>query len=505
MFDHASDTAPLERIASAAADARYAIEFVRRTDLRNLDGFARTLAILSRPSAADYWYARRYTLRELPLAAVRFALDAERMNEFQQYSPEAGYTSTPADGLLAGFTRRGRLSSLFAPHTGFTDQVPYLQTCDGRLGGSKPREGGFFGLLTDDGVTWLWEPSFDHEMTHRSGTNVLQVRYRPSSDGTADAGVVVEEDAYVLPGTETLVRDVTVVNRGERAVRGLVYYMQANANDEIQYPIGATSRNRASAGAELRWADEESDRCLRVFPARAPVRDAGVADVPLADALGAGADAATGRYVGGYLRLDVDVPPGERASATVYTTCRRDVTAGSGPLAWGRSERLSLVRAWWDDYLADVDTSSVPARHADQYRRSVVGVAMLADPASGSISAAPNSQPAYYLSWPRDGAFAAVALAEAGIAEVATDFLAGFCPRVQEPDGSFEQCYASTGESAGVIPVENDGPAIYLHAVRRVYESTGDEGFLRAAWPAVERAAAYLADAVVDNGLLAAT
>lgn len=488
-------TGPLARLADAVA-------FVGRTDLRNLAGFGRAARILARPAPADWWYAREYTLGELPAAARHFLLDAEKMNEFQQHSPEAGYTSTPADGLLAGFTAEGRLSSLFAPHTGFTEQVPYLQTGDGRLGGSKPREGAFLGVRYADGeVAWLWTDAFDHAMTVRDRTNLLRLDYRPA-DGRP--GVRVVEHAYVVPETGVLARDFAVSNDGERDVDALVYYMQANANAHIQYPIGATSPNRARAGDALVWDDTESDAGLRVF-ADAPVADAGVADAPLDEALDAGTPTAAGRYLGGYLALDAPLAPGERAAVTVYTTGGDAPDRDAGPLAWDAERRRAFVRDWWDATLTDVPVDAVPERYAGQYVRSVVGLAMLYDPASGSLSAAPNSQPSYYLSWPRDGAFAAVALAEAGLGDIATDYLGRFCPRVQSDEGSFEQCYASTGEAAGVVPVENDQQSIYVHAVRRVHEATGDDAFLDDAWPAVRRAADYTVSAVADNGLLAAT
>lgn len=504
----------LVSFASKIADWRYPIDFLRRIDRRNLGGFRRTLDILARPSMEDWWYGKPYSIPEVARAAKNFVFDPKNMNEFQQHSPEAGYTSTPEDGLLAGITARGRLSSLFYPHTGFTQQIPYTHTGRGRLGGSKPREGAFLGYRTTEGVNWLWESEFAHEMAPIPGTGILHVGYRPrnvpsgggDSAGRSDrnGGISVDEHAYVVPTTETLARDFTIANEGTDTIRSLVYYMQANANDNVQYPIYNSNRNRATAGDELRWDDCESDVSLRTFPARASVTDSGVADASLADVLNGGRSRATGRRLGGYLELDVAIPPGERRTVTVFTAGRTNGVDDS-PLTLTPDRRREFARDKWREYLESVETTSVPERHVEQYVRSVIGTSMLYDPASGSISASPNSQPTYYLSWPRDGSFIAIALAEAGMTDIAKDYLVTFCATVQEQDGSFEQCYASTGEPMGIIAVENDQPTIYPHAVRTVFDLTGDRSFLHDVWPVVERAADYTVGAVVDNGLLAAT
>ena len=503
-------------LTEKAAEFKYALAFVRRTDLRNVTEFVNAMAILSSLSVEDWRYNQRYG--ELLSAAKNFVFNPRSMNEFQQYCPESGYTSSPDDGLLAGFTEEGRMSSLFYPHTGFTQQIPYLQTGHGQLNGSKPREGAFLGYRTIDGVDWLWKSHFEHRMTAPPQTGLLHLQYRPHSGESADGGdrcasdnpvpnaaLSVDEYAYVIPETETLARDFSIKNNGQKAVRSLVYYMQANANDNAQYPVYQTNRNRATAGDELRWSDCESDVSLRTFPAQAPVIDAGVANAALEDIFDVGAAQAVGSYLGGYLELDVDLQPGEEKTITVFTTGQSASALENTSLRLPPEYRRKLVRDRWGTYLSDVSTPSIPSRYRDQYLQSIVGLLMLYDPESGSLSAAPNSQPAYYSSWPRDGSFIAIALAEAGLVDPAQDYLGRFCASVQESDGSFEQCYASTGESTGIIAVENDQQVIYIHAVRRVFELSSDDRFLCDVWPTVKRAADYTVRSIVDNGLLAAT
>lgn len=148
---------------------------------------------------------------------------------------------------------------------------------------------------------------------------------------------------------------------------------------------------------------------------------------------------------------------------------------------------------------------SIPEGFTDLYVRSAVTLGMLIDPDSGSLSASPNLQPMYYPSWVRDNAFGAVALAGMGKPEPAKELLAGFCPAIQESDGSFRQCYNSKGEFTGIISVENDQQPLFAWSVAEVYRETGDEEFVNRAWPAVEQALEYTISVIDENGLLAAT
>jgi len=480
--------------------ARNAVAFLRRLDLRNLRMLTKTLFILARPAVRDWQYNHRLALQELPQAVWNLATNPGGMNDFQSQCSVAGYVSTPEDGILAGFTDRGRMSTLLYPHTGFTQQLPYLESGEGFLDGARPRDGGFFGVEVDDETVWLWESQFGHSMHGETGTGLLTIHYEPVDD----APVAATEVVYVQPGTETVVRDVTVENVGDHPVDGITYYMQANANARQQYPPGITSPNSVWAtGRTIQWADRASEVGIRlsVGPADTVV-DAGVTERGLAD-VGGGANSASGTHIGGYLTLDCSLAPGERATRSVFVSGIGDGEAT--PPAETPVERQTTTENYWDERLADAPVDAVPERFRAQYQRSLVAILGLADPKSGSLSAAPNLQPAYYPSWPRDGAIVAIALAEAGAGDVAKRYLADFLGSVQEPDGGFEQCYTSDGEPAGVIHRENDQQGIYLHAVRRVYEETGDADFLERVWPTVRGAAEYTLGAVADNGLLEAT
>ncbi|WP_123536596.1 glycoside hydrolase family 15 protein [Halosimplex salinum] len=587
--DTADDTSLPARLATA-------VEFLGRLDYRNLRMLPNALSILTRPSAADWYYNRDLVSRELPRTVRNFVFAPDDMNAFQRHCPVAGYVSTPVDGVLAGFTERGRMSTLFCPHTGYTQQLPYYETGGTVLDGARPREGAFFGVQRspaggtgsdcgprDDGVTWLWESSFDHEMASGPAAGELSLTYEPRQAGP----VAATERVFVPPGSETVVRELTVRNVSDRRIARVLYYMQANANDNQQYVPGITSPNRVVAGDRgVEWRDRRSDRRLELSAADS-VAGTGVVTGPLDDALADARRVRTGRHVGGVLSFDAPLEPGAETTVTVRTGwggaasgdganedetatdrsagTRRSVgtdvdgrehgpetrvrtdgaadagtgaadastgaaDAGTGAAetteptdpadpagtvgsagndgvlsAGGRRASDGEVSEGWATWLADVPVEQVPERFADQYERSVAGVTKLFDPVSGSLSAAPNFQPTYYPSWPRDGAFVAVALAEAGVPGPAVAYLGRFLPSVQGADGGFEQCYTSDGAPAGVIPRENDQQPIYVHAVRAVDDVTDDDALVRAAWPAVADALDYTVDAIADNGLLRAT
>jgi len=497
------DTAGEDPLRTRVATA---LDFLGRVDRRNLRMLPNALSILARPSLEDWYYNRDLVARELPRELLRLLVDPGEMNAFQRHCPVAGYVSTPADGILAGFTERGRMSTLLCPHTGYTQQLPYYETGGTHLKGARPREGAFFGVECrgDERVTWLWEPSFAHRLSSGPGIGELSFTYEPRSGGPVEAS----ERASVPPGTETVVRELTVENTGERPVDRVVYYLQANANDRQQYVPGITSPNRVVAAEEaVTWRDKRSERRIRLA-GEDPVAATGVVTGPLIDAFDDVRPVGDGRHVGGFLSFDVDLAPGEETTVTVSTTWRGGDAAADGGRAadgYGGGPSNETGDQRWSEWLAGVPVDQVPDRFADQYERSVEGLVKLFDPTSGSLSAAPNFQPTYYPSWPRDGAFVAIALAEAGIEGPATAYLGEFLPSVQGADGGFEQCYTSDGSAAGIIPRENDQQGIYVHAVRAVHETTGDDAFLRAAWPTVVDALEYTVTAIADNGLLRAT
>jgi hypothetical protein len=511
-------------------------------DYRNLRMATSVLERLSRPGAVDWrycWAAAASRLDAVPIFLFSTTTD------LQDLSPEAGFVSTPHDGLAAGFTDDGRLSTLLFPHTGFTHQVPYYPHDSGATAlGAKPHEGGFGGLRVDDRTVWLPDAAVDHAIDYDGDTAALTFDYRvpddPPAHAAAVAGLRVAERTAVLPGTETLVRSFTVTNPTPDRVDGeFVYHTQANVTDnQQQFVVWHSGINRLTATDRLRWTDRDGPYELLVYGDRPVVRSGaadtgpgvdppslpegpsqasldvrgGAGDAPrphpdspglLGRVLATERDAVTGRYLSGYLAFDLALGPGESATVSVF------VAGGESPERLPAADRPPAARdertrEYWDDVVARIDLGGIPRRYHPAARRAVLTLLTLVDPSTASISASGNLTPSYYPSWPRDGAFAAVALARMGFPEPARRFLGRFLPSVQERNGSFRQCYDSTGGDAGLLAVENDQQPLYAWAVREVHDATGDDEFLATAWPAVEAALDFTVANVADNGLLVA-
>ena len=511
-------------------------------DYRNLRMATSLFERLSRPAAVDWrycWAAAASRLDAIPIFLFSTTTD------LQDLSPESGFVSTPHDGLAAGFTDDGRLSTLLFPHTGFTHQLPYYPH-DSTLAslGAKPREGSFAGLRVDDRTVWLWDEAVDHAIDYDGDTAVLTFDYRvpadPPAHATAVAGLRVAERASVLPGTETLVRSFTVTNPTADRVDGeFVYHTQANVTDnQQQFAVWHSGENRLEATDHLRWTDRDGPYELLVYGDRPVVRSGAVDTGPdvdppslpegpdrasldvrgdpddtpqphpdgpglLGHVLATERDAVTGRYLSGYLTFDLALDPGESTTFSVF------LAGGESPDPLPAADRTLAAREertrdYWADITARIDLDGIPEQYHPAARRAVVTLLTLVDPSTGSISASGNLTPSYYPSWPRDGAFAAVALARMGFPDPSRRFLGRFLPAVQERNGSFRQCYDSTGGDAGLLAVENDQQPLYAWAVREVHDVTGDDAFLESTWPAVEAALDFTVANVADNGLLVA-
>lgn len=467
------------------------IEFLHRLDWRNLGMLTNGIDHLTGKSREDWAYNWDHFL-ETASTFVSSVVGGGNMNSFQKNNAEVGYVSSPEDGIGAGFTDTGRMSTLFFPHTGAYPQIPYYPDGDGHLEGAKPREGGFGGIVTDDELRWLWEEDFEHDVGYREGSAIFDMEYLDLGDA-----MEIGESAYVLPGEETVVRDFEITNSGEEPIDGsFLYYTQANVTDELQnFILWDSHENLLEGGDGLRFSDLEGPYELEI------AMDA----ESQGHALGAFGleDEEIDNYPQGLLHTDLELEPGETAEFSVFLNGGEDAAVSQELLELSPEERQARVEEYWDGWTEGLEEPV----HGDPeiFDRAAMTLGMVFDPDTASIPAAPNLQPMYYPSWVRDGAITATAMAEMGKPEMAKRYLGEFLPSVQEPDGSFKQCYASDGEFAGIIEIENDQPGVFAWAVEEVYQQTGDEEFLEQAWPAVEDAVDYLAESVVNNGLLAAT
>jgi hypothetical protein len=94
----------------------------------------------------------------------------------------------------------------------------------------------------------------------------------------------------------------------------------------------------------------------------------------------------------------------------------------------------------------------------------------------------------YNRSWIRDGAMMAEGLNRLGHADLSADYLSFYAPFVFE-NGKVPCCV----DQRGTDPVpENDSHGEFIFLATETYRYTGDEALLRAVWPQVEKAIAYM-------------
>lgn len=166
--------------------------------------------------------------------------------------------------MTAGFTKEGRLATLFFPHVGMYDHVPYYTRCDGagkRFLGAKYYQGSFAGIRIHgtNKITWLMDETSDTGQPIWSQTvnyvsddrPYAQLRYDNNEN---DVNVDVMETSFVPvspvtdmtglpvanPESNMLVRHFKITNKGSAPQTiHFIYYGYFNVNTQIQRPTVA--------------------------------------------------------------------------------------------------------------------------------------------------------------------------------------------------------------------------------------------------------------------------
>jgi GH15 family glucan-1,4-alpha-glucosidase len=138
--------------------------------------------------------------------------------------------------------------------------------------------------------------------------------------------------------------------------------------------------------------------------------------------------------------------------------------------------------------------------HGGVVRRALLDLRALTSPA-GAVAAGPA--PSWAYAWPRDSAFAAVALARTGHLEDA-DRVLRFLARVQLPDGGFEARYLLDGRGTpDGRRRQDDGAGWSLWALRAALDADPDSASARdraeAARDLLDRALEFVLDRTADG------
>lgn len=173
----------------------------------------------------------------------------------------------------------------------------------------------------------------------------------------------------------------------------------------------------------------------------------------------------------------------------------------------------------WRGHLGklDCDTSMLDEHVENQLKRSILVITGQSNE-NGAITAANDSenlnfnQDKYGYLWPRDGAFVAETMAEAGYEEFAENFF-DFMEDVIQPEGYLLHKYnpdKSLGSSwhpwvdengDEMLPIQEDETALVLWSLKRYHEITGDEELLEEKYATVIEPAAEFLHSYFDEEL----
>ena len=382
--------------------------------------------------------------------------------------------------MLAAVGGNGNLIRLFWPHIDTGQHMGCFYT------GLKPERGE---------TIWLHAASWQRRQYYVDDTNIFVTRLTDPQ-----TGLTVEQTDFVLPAVDVLVRNYRLSAReGEAGPLSLISYLSLFIDESPLYDGMYVEFSRPALvqfrrGVYFALA-APGHRLLGYHCGRR-----GTYGDPL-EAAGRGEFFGTPsniRYSAGAAAWSL--PPGG-GEITLYLAAGHTEDevlalldrAGKRPPGDWRQKTAAFWRGW----LPPRSRAAGDTADARLYRRSLLTLKLLQNRKTGGLIAAPEFDPYYAGSggygycWPRDGTYAAVALAEAGCLAEAAAFY-HFADRIQNEDGSWEQRYFTDGLRAPTWGQQIDQVGTVLWGYGHYAALTGDGGFVGRVWPGIKRAAGYL-------------
>lgn len=325
----------------------------------------------------------------------------------------------------------------------------------------------------------------------------------PSVEWRAE-GVTLHATAFpwIVEGSEPIVARYVARNTGRDPVHGWLYLalrpLQVNPPWQFLGTPGGASRidalslDRGSGGASAavvrsgnrQWTVQPLARFAELgattFDAGAITEHLRRGVLPRATAVVDTSGLASGAFA-----IPLRLAPGD--SMEVYVVTREGAMPASLDLASGPA-MLRRAAEEWTRELAGVEVTlpasdSLASRVAETLRAQLAYILVNRD----GPAIQPGSR-AYSRSWIRDGALTSTALLRLGHAREVHDFIEWFA-RYQYPDGKVPCCVDRRG--ADPVP-ENDSHGEFVYLVAEYWRHTGDATLLRAMWPHVTKAVAYM-------------
>jgi len=184
---------------------------------------------------------------------------------------------------------------------------------------------------------------------------------------------------------------------------------------------------------------------------------------------------------------------------------------------YGPEEIINATRRYWRRWLKEskLETKGLDKKEISLLKRSLLVVRAHQDNNGGIIASCDadvlrQNKDGYNYIWPRDGAFCAIALDNAGHHSLAKKFFR-FCTRIIAREGFMLPKY-NPDYSAGSswhpwfkhgtfrLPIQEDETALVLFALAHHYEHTDDRELVRELWPQLIRPAAEFMCSYRDKG-----
>ena len=332
------------------------------------------------------------------------------MNEPQPFLADAVVGNS---SLLASLSRGGRLLRLWWPNIGFPQHLREWRA------GLFIEGGGY------DRTVWLDDENagWHHSISYEERTNIVRTQA-----ASKRIPIEAEHADYAVPGEPLIVREYSLLNRGERPLsfRFVVYSSFIIAESELYN----TTRFDYNADALVHF------RHRYAFAIGSSVPCAGF---QAGDAL---EKCENGELNGNVIDMKPDggidvafynVPPGEMVKLPIYICAANSPEQAEETIIRVKRTPAEHWRAqtasYWKRYLDKAEPCPLPDEEYKRlYERSLLVMKLMADEQSGSIIAAPEFDEwfsrcgGYAYCWGRDAAFITQALDRAGLFSLSTAF-----------------------------------------------------------------------------------
>lgn len=391
-------------------------------------------------------------------------------------------------GLLAAFSRTGRLLRLWWPHNDGPQHIGQARIGMVRLDDAAAASH----------LTWIDDLPWSHRQRYVDDTNVLETESRHP-----EWPLRIIETTFAVPATVTvssdgglLVRMLTLVNTGGEPLFLRVVHCASFTVEDHPY-------------FQACYVTEEGNAVVHY---RRPYAFAVGSSLPTSgfQAGHAFEDATDGRLSGDDIAMhpeaalswDVTVPPGRHVTLPIF------IAAGNAPedaIVHLKHALNMPVERWLEEtlqYWKKALAQAAPLSTTDPliqrlYRRSILVFHLMADRKTGSIIAAPEFDEAfthsggYAYCWGRDAAYITVAFDQAGLTDL-TEAFYRWSARAQSPDGSWQQRHYHDGFLAPSWGLQIDESGSILWGLWRHYQTTGNRALLKELWPTVFKGAEFL-------------